>query len=434
MRKNDSWLSSDRMSSRGSHLRRGGSGRLKQIATTLIVVLILAAILSVVQLLRKPPKPSLAISMASSSVVPGALPSLPWPTQGAADIGVLGIGSVGSHGQKGAIGLASVAKMISVLVIIHDHPLTVGQNGPIIAVSPGDVSTYQAMLGAQDSVMQVVTGEQLSELQALEAMLIPSADNVATMMANWDAGSVSAFVAKMNAMAHSLGMTGSTYTDPSGLNNSTAGTAPDQLLAADALLANPVLAQIVSMPQATLPIAGVVYNVNALVGHDGITGVKTGSTPAGGNFVFSGSVILPSSTSLPSSITSNPTIVGVILGQQGYTPLPSALSAGQALLDAFRSVPKLVPVLSAGEVIGTITAPGQAPVTAVASKAVEMVGWAGLKVHYTIVNKGVLPASFASGYQVGTLVVSIGSEKVSVPITASGAVSAPTISWKLRRL
>ncbi len=434
MRRNDSWLSRDRMSSRGSYYRPSSSGRLKTVGYFLVAVIILAVVLSVVQLLRKPPKPALAISMASSSVIPGTPPSLPWPSQGAADIGVLGIGSLGNHGQNGPIGLASVAKIISALVIIHDHPLAIGQNGPTITVGSSDVATYQSMLAAQDSVMQVVAGEQLTEVQALEALLIPSADNVATMMANWDAGSVPAFVAKMNAMARSLGMTGTHYTDPSGLDNNTVGTAPDQLVAAAALLANPVLAQIVAMPQATLPIAGVVYNVNALVGHDGITGVKTGSTPAGGNFVFSGSVSLPPSSSLPASVTSNPTIVGVILGQQGYTPLPSALSAGQALLDAFRSVPKLVPVLTAGEIVGTITAPGQAAVTAVASKAVSMDAWAGLRVTYHIITSHSLPTSFAAGYRVGTLVVAIGSERVSVPITASAAVVAPSISWKLRRL
>ena len=434
MPRNDSWLPRERMSGRGGYHRRDRSSGLRRAATVLLAIVIVALIGSAVQLLRKPPLPTARISMPTSSVIPGSLPALPWPSQGSADVGVLGIGSTGNHGQATPIGLASVAKMVSALVIVHDHPLAPGKSGPIITVTAADAANYQSMLAAQDSVMVVAQGEQLSEYQALEAMLIPSADNVATLMAQWDAGSVSAFVAKMNAMAKSLGMTHTIYKDPSGLDSGTAGTAPDQLKAEAAVLANPVLAQIVAMPQATLPIAGVVYNVNGLVGHDGITGVKTGSTPAGGNFAFSGTVSLPSSSALPSSITSNPSVIGVILGQQGYTPLPTALAAGKTLLNAFRSVPKLYPVLKAGQTVAVVSAPGQAPVDAVTASGAEMVAWPGLKVSYRLELAPKLPASFPAGYRIGSLVVTLGQERAVVPVTASSAVTAPGLGWKLRRL
>ena len=340
MGRNDSWLPKGRTPSYSPRYssHRGSSG-VKRVAISLLVVIIVVMVLGIVQLLRKPPSPSLSVSAPTSSVIPGTLPALPWPSQGAADVGVVGIGTTGNHGVKAPIGLASVAKIITALVILKDHPLSIGQSGPTLTVSASDVATYQQMLANVDSVVVVSQGETLSEFQALEALLIPSADNVAVMLANWDAGSVSAFAAKMNQEAASLGMTSSHYVDPSGLDPNTAGTAPDQVIAATALMQNPVLAQIVAMPQATLPVVGLVYNVNALVGHDNIIGVKTGSTPAGGNFTFAGTTTLPASSALPRSVASSPTIVGAILGQQGYTPLPTALSAGKALLDAFRTVP-----------------------------------------------------------------------------------------------
>ena len=434
MRRNDSWLPTDRGSGRSSYYGRDRSGGLKKVGFGLAALVVIVSVLAVFQLLRKPPRPKFVANVSARVTIPGTLPSIPWPTQGAADVGVLGIGTLGNHGLTSPIGLASVAKIITALVIVHDHPISLGVNGSTLTVSPSDVATYQAMLNAQDSVMVVTQGEQISELQALEALLIPSADNVATMLANWDAGSVSAFAVKMNQVAKSLGMTSSTYADPSGLDSNTAGTAPDQLLGAQALLSNPVLSQIVAMPQATLPVAGTVYNVNALVGHDGITGVKTGSTPAGGNFAFAGSVTLPPNSSLPSSIASNPTIVGVILGQQGYTPLPTALSAGQAVLDAFRKVPENVLVFKAGQVIGTISAPGQANVAAVATKAVTLVGWPGLVVQSRFERIANLPNSFAAGSRIGTLVVSLGQETVSVPVVANAAVVAPSLTWRLKRL
>ncbi len=398
------------------------------------MILIVVGALAIVQLFRKPPRPQLSVSAASSTVIPGTPPSLPWPSQGSADVGVVGIGDTGNHGVKSPIGLASVAKIITALVIMKDHPLSIGQSGPTLTVSASDVSTYQQMLANIDSVSAVSLGESLTEFQALEALLIPSADNVAVMLANWDAGSVSAFAAKMNQEATSLGMTSSHYVDPSGLDPNTTGTASDQVIAAEALMQNPVLAQIVAMPQATLPVAGVVYNVNALVGHDNIVGVKTGSTPAGGNFTFAGTTSLPSSSALPKSISSAPLIVGAVLGQQGYTPLPSALSAGKALLDAFRTVPSVEKILGKGVQLGSITAPGQSSVGVVTGASISMVGWPGLKVSYKVNVLPTLPSSFGSGYKVGTLTATLGQEHVTIPLVATGAVKAPSLTWRLERL
>jgi D-alanyl-D-alanine carboxypeptidase len=46
--------------------------------------------------------------------------------------------------------------------------------------------------------------ETLTERQALEALLLPSADNMAWILARWDAGTQDAFVARMNATARRL--------------------------------------------------------------------------------------------------------------------------------------------------------------------------------------------------------------------------------------
>jgi D-alanyl-D-alanine carboxypeptidase (penicillin-binding protein 5/6) len=55
---------------------------------------------------------------------------------------------------------------------------------------------------------------------------------------------------------------------------------------------NPVFAAIVRQPQAILPVAGVVRNIDTILGQEGIIGVKTGHTDqAGGNFVFAADVL-----------------------------------------------------------------------------------------------------------------------------------------------
>jgi D-alanyl-D-alanine carboxypeptidase (penicillin-binding protein 5/6) len=128
----------------------------------------------------------------------------------------------------------------------------------------------------------VAAGEAISERHALEVLLLPSADNMAWRLARWDAGSQAAFAARMNAAARRLGMTGTSYTDPSGLNPSTASTAADQVRLGMAAMQVPALAAIVDMPTAVVPVAGTIRNTNTLLGQDGIAGLKTGSTRAAG--------------------------------------------------------------------------------------------------------------------------------------------------------
>jgi D-alanyl-D-alanine carboxypeptidase (penicillin-binding protein 5/6) len=158
--------------------------------------------------------------------------------------------------------------------------------------------------------VSIAAGEQLTERQALQALLLPSANNIAAVLARWDAGSVDRFVARMNATARSLGMTHTRYTDPSGYDDATVSTAADQVRIVDRAMRLPVFASIVATPSATLPVAGTVHNTNTLLGHDGFVGVKTGSTAAaGGCFAFRAIRWIDGKRT---------TITGVVLGQPGH--------------------------------------------------------------------------------------------------------------------
>ncbi len=136
-------------------------------------------------------------------------------------------------------------------------------------------------------MVKVVAGEKLTEWQALAALLIPSGNNIADLLAAWDAGSLPAFVAEMDGQAWSLGLRGTRYADAGGAGPATVSTAADQFHLTVRALEIPVFRQIVALPQVRLPAAGLACNVNSALGHDGIDGVKTGSTPqADGCLVF----------------------------------------------------------------------------------------------------------------------------------------------------
>ena len=182
--------------------------------------------------------------------------------------------------------------------------------------------------------MSIAAGEQLTELQALHALLLPSANNIAAVLARWDAGSADRFVARMNATAGPLGMTHTRYTDPSGYDDATVSTAADQVRLVDRAMRLPVFASIVATPSATLPVAGTVHNTNTLLGHNGFIGVKTGSTgAAGGCFAFRAIRWIGGKRT---------TITGVVLGQPGHNRITAGLAAAAAMVDRIagqRAVP-----------------------------------------------------------------------------------------------
>ncbi len=254
------------------------------------------------------------------------LAAVSWPADGVSAADISGFGVAAGPGATRPVPIASVAKVMTAYVVLHDHPLPSGGSGPDIAVQPSEAAAYPSQVREGDSLVPVLAGEMLTERQALEALMLPSADNMAWILARWDAGSQAAFVARMNATARRLGMTSTSYTDPSGLDPSTASTAADQVRLGVAAMRVPALAAIAAMPTAVVPEAGLVRNYNTLLGQDGIVGLKTGSTQAAG-----GCVLVAAWRQASGRKT---LIVAAVFGQPGMaqTILPNALQAGHNLV------------------------------------------------------------------------------------------------------
>jgi D-alanyl-D-alanine carboxypeptidase (penicillin-binding protein 5/6) len=254
-----------------------------------------------------------------------ALPSTVWPAYGQAAFVQGGQSQVRAGPNQHAAAIASVAKVMTAYLVLSDHPLQVGQDGPTITLTDADVADTDRRRGQEESVVSIAAGEQLTEVQALQALLLPSANNIAGVLARWDAGSVDRFVARMNAAARSLGMTHTRYTDPSGYDDATVSTAADQVRIVDRAMRLPVFASIVATPSATLPVAGTVHNTNTLLGHNGFVGVKTGSDDAaGGCFAF---------RVIRAIDGKRTTITGVVLGQPGDDRVAAGLAAAEAMVD-----------------------------------------------------------------------------------------------------
>jgi serine-type D-Ala-D-Ala carboxypeptidase (penicillin-binding protein 5/6) len=260
-----------------------------------------------------------------------AVASTVWPAYGQAAFIKTGQSQIEAGPNQHAAPIASVAKVMTAYLVLHDHPLRLGRDGPTITLTDADVADTDRRAGKDESVVPIGAGEQLTELQALQALLLPSANNIAAVLARWDAGSTGRFVARMNATARSLGMTDTRYTDPSGFDDTTVSTAIDQVRIVVQAMRQPVFARIVATPSAWLPVAGTVHNTDRLLGQNGFVGVKTGSDKAAGScFAF---------RAVRSIHGKRTTITGVVLGQPGYDLVGAGLRAAAAMVDRITGQP-----------------------------------------------------------------------------------------------
>lgn len=103
--------------------------------------------------------------------------------------------------------IASITKLMTALVVIERARLS-----DVVRVTP-----YSA--GALESTVYLRAGEELTVAELLRAMLIPSANDAAYMLAlHVGDGSIDRFVELMNEKAQALGLTDTNFENPHGLD------------------------------------------------------------------------------------------------------------------------------------------------------------------------------------------------------------------------
>ncbi|MGC8791733.1 MAG: D-alanyl-D-alanine carboxypeptidase family protein, partial [Desulfurella sp.] len=203
----------------------------KRKKSKLPVLITILIILALIQILRPVGKPKLKLIMATNQTTSGSL-QINWPQNTQCALAIQNEGFIDKTPNQSPLPTASVAKIMTAYIILKDHPLQFGQNGEALTITKRDVEEYLKDKADGQSVVKVEAGEKLNERQMLEALLLPSANNIATLLAKWDAGSVENFVLKMNQTAKELGMTNTHYDDPAGISLKTQSSAYDQVLLA----------------------------------------------------------------------------------------------------------------------------------------------------------------------------------------------------------
>ncbi|MFJ9754623.1 serine hydrolase [Streptomyces sp. NPDC101149] len=400
-----------------------------KIWTPLVVLLVI--IFAVVQAVRPLPAASLALTADDTYTFGGGTLDLPWPGQGQSAIAVDGVGTIGTEGTQSPKPIASVAKIMTAYVTLQEHPLKGNDGGPTITA---DQQAEDESKNEDESTAAMKKGQKFSERQMLQMLMIPSGNNAARLLARWDSDNKT-FVGKMNAAAEKLGMTKTTYTDPSGLEKTTVSTAVDQLKLARAVMQNEVFRSVVGMAKADIPgLDQPIYNNNdLLVKQVGVIGLKTGSsTPAGGNLVWAATKVVDGETQ---------TIYGAVLNQDAHTgrvwdSLQLALDNSQKLIDKVQQSLATATVVKKGEVVGYVDDQlgGRTPV--VATKNMKAIGWPGLKTGISIAGNGKpVPHEAKAGTVVGELKVGDGSNRaVTIPVALQKDLAEPGYGAKFTRM
>lgn len=373
--------------------------------------------------LGRPLPPLQAHSRSMTIQASATAGNLAWPLRGQAAVSIMGMDFTETHGQQVPVPIASTAKLITALTVLHDKPLKLNESGPIVTLNTNDIALYQAYVARGGSAVPVAIGEQISQYQMLQAILIPSANNLADSLAIWCYGSLNAYTEKANAYMRELGLSGTTVgKDASGLDPTTTSTARDLLKLGELAMKNPVIAQIVGQSSAEgLPVANTIRTTNSLLGNDNVIGIKTGtSDEAGGVFVSA------------SRITLNGKLVTIITAIVGETNKQAVMAGSQALIRSTQANFKPVRIMKAGTAVGHYDLPWGGSVSAVAARDLTVKVWAGGRVE-ALANLQPLKPTAGTNHRVGTLKLSTTALYASqaVPLTVTRAPTQPTMWWRL---
>lgn len=391
--------------------RRRKSSSVK-IVFLLVIIFYLIVILFV-------PMPKFAPKASEIAPTKPNVSKIYWPGYGQAAIGAKDYGLLATSGEQKSAPIASIAKTMMALAVLQKKPIQTGQTGPTLTMTADDVKFFEDNLAQNGSVVPVQAGEKLTEYQMIQALMLPSGDNIADTLANWSFGSMDNYLQYANAEAAKLNMTQTHFADASGLSPETVSSAQDLIILGQNVMAEPILADIVSQQQVTLPVAGTVRNYNTLLGGSDVVGIKTGNTDeAGGCFLFAAKTNLSGQ---------NITLIGAILGAKDRL---TALTDTRQFLNVNSEAFELTTMIHKNQTVGVYKTPWGQTINAIAKNDLQVVltkeQKANIKIELQDIKK-----PLAKGAEVGQIAVSAGFKTFTTTAILSAKISRPPLWWRL---
>lgn len=343
-----------------------------------------------------------------------------WPAlQSQSAVGAVGYGVLTTNGEQKSAPIASIAKTMVALSIIEKKPLKIGEPGPSITMTAQDEEFFKTDLAQNGSVVPVKIGENLTEYQMLQALLLPSGDNIASTLAVWGFGSLEDYMVYANQKAAEWNLTSTHFADASGLSPQTVSSAQDLIILGEKIMQEPVLAEIVNQSDVTLPLAGNVFNYNTILGQQNIIGIKTGNTDeAGGCFLFA---------SKRSVGGKEVTILGAILGS---TSRNQALTDTKKFLQTNNTSFTFTTPILAGQVVGSYKLPWGKTVNVLSKENLNILTVPTEKISVQVKLSN-LNEIKNKGEEVGEILAGSGTSQTKVSAILSENIKKPPFLWHL---
>ncbi len=369
------------------------------------------------QHLKQVPAP-LKANISYKLLESGSEVKLAWPDSGQAAIGAVGFGVLATSGQQTPVATASITKLITALAVLKVKPLSRGLQGTTLQISQADVDIYHKYATLGGSVIPVTIGEELTEYQALQAMLLPSANNIADSLAIWAFGSLANYADYANKMLADYKLFNTHVgTDASGLSPTSTSTASDLVLLGEIASSNPVIAEITDQSTAVLPVARTVKNVNWLLGTAGINGLKTGnSDEAGGAYLFTAEYSLTPDYKI--------TIIGSVMKA---VDLKDAMIKAHSLLISSLPAFSLKTAITAGQVIATYQVPWANSISVSSSQNLTALAFQGKIIDKPVITLNNLNAQTDKNTSIGTIKTSASTGSIIL----NQSIEKPSLWWRL---
>ncbi len=403
---------------RKRQLRVRKRNRTLRISTALVAGLFISLLF--INALR--PLPSAALTLDTAKLARQAeRVNLAWPTTGQAAIRATGYGLLGTNGPNTPVATASIAKVITALCVLEKHPLELGEQGPTITFSRGDAALYKYQLEQNGSNIPVYEGSQMTEYEALEAMLIPSANNIADSLAIWSFGSLDAYASYANdfVLRNELVKT-HVGSDASGLDVSTTSTAEDISELAEIARQEPVIMEIAAKKSVELPNVGLVYNYNRALGVGGINGLKTGNNDGNqGALAFTADIRVAGKTI---------EISGAVMRQAS---LLDAITSSEALVKSIAQNFESIQLIEKGDVLGKVVTEWGSTTQIVSKYAVNILRWRGSQVSTRYTVHETIGTDIVT---LGALEIDAGAIRTSTTLLIDRAALGPSLWWRASRI
>lgn len=367
------------------------------------------------------PLPAIEPTNVTVPIATKPLPSrLNWPPGGQAAVGIIDTDILETHGEQKPAPIASVAKVITCLVVLDAKPLPPGQQGPIITLRENDVDIFRNYVALDGSLVPVINGEQISQYQMLQAIMLPSANNIADSMAIWAFGSLKNYAAAANKYLAEKGLNNTHVgDDASGLSPTTTSTAADLIKLGKLAMKEPVLKDIVRQATATgIPQTNIVRNYNSLLGTANIIGIKTGNTDqAGGVFLSASQTIV------------NDQPVTIVTSVVGAMDLASALRQSQSLVESAQANFTPITVITRGTKVAEYDLPWNGTIKAAVDRDLSLQAWNGSVIRADLKLNQLEDDTETSGKVL--LPTSGISTKKSTEVKLTERVPKPSAWWRL---